>query len=874
MPDPFGEYRAASRQTALLDPSGRLMSTAYDELVAPDGRIRPVWRELAAEFSAQGGDALAGLTERVGRLVEDDGITYTEIADEGSVAEQPAPPIPWRLDPVPLMVSAADWADLEAGMVQRSRLLDALLADIYGARRTMTSGLLPPEVIFGHRGYLRAAHGITIPGRHQLFLHGCDVSRWPEGGYRVLADWTQAPSGVGYALAGRRVVASALPEAFEHAAPRALTPFLRAMRLMLQDAMPGASDDEPRVVVLSPGSHSETAFDQAYLASVLGFPLVEAADLVVRDGKLWMRSLGTLEQVHVVLRRVDAEFSDPLDLRPDSQLGVVGLVEVLRRGAVTVVNTLGSGVLENPALLNYLPSLAKALLGEELLLPAVETFWGGDRKQCAHLLANLSRLTIRSAVTGETVDVAAMTGPQRAELARRIGDTGWQWVGQQRPLHGVAPSILGAADDPDGTLRAAPVRMRLFTLARRNSYTLLAGGMGEVLDFGEDGVAGAVAAKDVWVRAADRVAPAETRVTVETAEQLPSFRAPVVDVVSSPRVLGDMFWMGRYGERAETMARVLTATYGVYRDYRYRPTAAEGEALPVLMAALGRLTGTPVGSDAAAELTALTVDRERSGSLAYAVGRYSQAARSVRDQLSPDTWMVLSGIERALTGYGRQQRRSAHPAIRHGAGEAQLKSVHSAALSGMLALSGVAAESMVRDSGWYAMDIGKRIERGVALVALVATTLTVRREVSALDRLLTETVLRAAESLVTYRRRHHDRTRVAAVAQLLLLDPGNPRSLVYQLSALAVDLTALPGASGSSRTQRLVSEAASLLGRADPADLEALDDRDERPELIRLLDRQNTLLREISESFEATKLSLPGAIQPLWGTAKVTEVTR
>jgi uncharacterized alpha-E superfamily protein len=620
------------------------------------------------------------------------------------------------------------------------------------------------------------------------------------------------------------------------------------------------------VVVLSPGSHSETAFDQAYLASVLGFPLVEAADLIVRDGKLWMRSLGTLEQVDVVLRRVDAEFSDPLDLRPDSQLGVVGLVEVLRRGAVTVVNTLGSGVLENPALANYLPALAQALLGEELLLPGVETFWGGDPAQRSHLLANLRHFNIRSAVTGAEVDVAGMTARQRGELARQIAENGWQWVGQQQPRHGIAPAILGASGDRDDRrgLRAAPVGMRLFTLARRTGYTLLAGGLGELLGVGEDGIARAIAAKDVWVRAVERVASVETRVTAEAGAELPRFRAPTVDVVSSPRVLGDLFWMGRYGERVETLVRMLIATYGLYQDYRFRPTVAEGEALPMLMAALGAVTGTAVGPDEAIELVALTVDRGRIGSLAYAFTRYGQAARAVRDQLSHDTWMVLSGIDRAIAGYARGRRRE-HG---RGVGETQLKTVHSAALAGMLALSGVAAESMVRDSGWYAMDIGKRIERGLGLVALLRATLTTQHP-EPVDRLVTETVLRAAESLVTYRRRHHDRTRVAAVAQLLLLDPGNPRSLTYQLSRLAADLRELPGMSGSSRTQRLVADAAALLSRADPAELETLDEQGERRELIRLLDRQDGLLREISESFEATKLSLPGAIQPLWGTAKV-----
>ena len=267
-------------------------------------------------------------------------------------------PGPWHLDALPLVISATDWDTLESGLVQRSRLLDAVLADLYGPRRSVTSGVLPAQLLFAHPGYIRAARGIEVPGRHQLFMHACDISRGADGAFRVNADWTQAPSGAGYALADRRVVAHAVPDLYERIGPRPASPWAQALRLALIDAAP-ESAEEPVVVVLSPGIHSETAFDQAYLASVLGFPMVESADLVVRDGKLWMRSLGTLKRVDVVLRRVDAEYADPLDLRADSRLGVVGLVEVLRRGAVTVVNTLGSGILESPGLLRFLPDLAE-----------------------------------------------------------------------------------------------------------------------------------------------------------------------------------------------------------------------------------------------------------------------------------------------------------------------------------------------------------------------------------------------------------------------------------------------------------------------------------------------------------------------------------
>ncbi|MFG1797449.1 circularly permuted type 2 ATP-grasp protein [Nocardia sp. NPDC049149] len=988
----FARYRSTGGQIAPYDECGKPTDGYYDELVDAGGKVRRMWTELSADFVELGTTGLGRLDNRVRRLIDDDGITYTELTG----AEQ-AVTTPWRLDPIPLLISSDDWTRLEAGLVQRSRVLDEVLTDVYGPRRTLTNGLLPPELIFGSSGYVRAAHGITVPGRHQLFLHACDISRWSDGQFRVTADWAQAPSGAGYALADRRVVSTAIPEAFEHSNPRPLTPFARAMRLMLIESAQDADADDPVVVVLSPGVHSETAFDQANLASMLGFPLVESADLVVRDGALWMRSLGTLRRVDVVLRRVDAEFSDPLDLRPDSRLGVVGLVEVLRRGAVTVVNTLGSGLLENPALPGFLPRITRALLGEDLLLESAPTYWGGDDKERAHLTKNLHRLIIRSSVDGSTIFGPELSIRQRADLRARIEQRGWQWVGQEPAQFSVAPAVEGY-----GGLTPAPVGMRLFSMARRSGYTAMAGGLGQLHQrIAPDNSVIRVAAKDIWVRAAPSPAPAVA--TEPVHEERERRHLPIVEAISSPRVLNDLFWMGRYSERAEAAARLLIATHDQYRDYRYRPWLEGAEAVPVLMAALGRATATvppdsvvfgadaaedieaeqdsPTGAEAAAVaaqsqsmgsmtqtmgsmtqtmgsmsqsmptvpaaqansanapadelsasstspgaaesdsvgepglddagqgiagdmtattgagvldraiaaaadaaemtdapevppvgkapvagasreghdyLVALTIDRDLPGSLAFAIDRYENAARAVRDQLSADTWMILSAVDRALAEYR----------VTGGDQEAALNAVHSLTLAALLSLSGIGAESLVRDSGWYVMDIGKRIERGLALTALMSSALT-ETYPEETERVVTESVLRATESQVSYRRRHRDSVRIAAVASLLLFDTGNPRSLAYQLDRLDADLQALPGASGSSRPQRLLADAQRMLRRVDPDDLEVVDEDGRRTELAELLEGVHLRLRKLSESFETSKLSLPAGFQPLWGSTRI-----
>src|SRR5574337_175148 len=839
-------YRTKRGQDTLFDlPAG---ATGYDEFIDAAGDVRSGWSELADVLGERGPAGLDRLRGTVGDLVDNDGITYIRVS-AGSVA-----PGPWYLDGLPLLIGPDDWTTLESGLVQRSRLLDAILTDIYGPQRAIIEGVLPAELVFAHPGYLRTDRGMTIPGRHQLFLHGCDVSRDRSGEFLVNADWTQAPSGAGYALADRRVVAHAVPDLYQRVGPRPASPFAQALRLALIDVAPEAAED-PVVVVLSSGIHSETAFDQAYLASVLGFPLVESADLVVRDGKLWMRSLGMLKRVDVVLRRIDADFTDPLDLRPDSQLGVVGLVEVQRRGAVTVVNTLGSGILESPGLLRFLPELADLLLGETPLVRTAPLYWGGNEVERSHLLTHLSSLLVKSTVGDKTIVGPALSSEQRDELAARIEADPWRWVGQELPEFSSAPTD----HYPDG-LTAAAVGMRLFTVSQRGGYAPMIGGLGYVLAPGNAAYTlNTVAAKDVWVRPPDR-AQAEVTVTAAPVE-LPALTPGGIRDVSSPRVLSDLFWMGRYAERTENVARLLTVTRERYHEFRHNAGVEGSVCVPVLLEALERITGARRGDGETTPRTlwSQTVDRQRPGSLAQSVERLGLSARAVRDQLAGDTWMILVGVERALAQLTPPGSDDPVPAD-----DTALAATHALTLAGMLALSGVAAESVVRDVDWSITDIGKRIERGLWLSALLRTALGTVRSPAA-EQTVIESTLVACVSGVIYLRRHPGTVSVAAVAELLLFDAENPRSLAYQLERLRADLQALPGASGSSRAERLVEDAHARLRRFDPADLDEVNADGQRAELVDLLDGMHDALRELSDIIAATQLALPHGMRPLWG---------
>ncbi len=421
--------------------------------------------------------------------------------------------------------------------------------------------------------------------------------------------------------------------------------------------------------------------------------------------------------------------------------------------------------------------------------------------------------------------------------------------------------------DHAGVLSSAAVGMRLFTVAQRGGYAPMIGGAGYVLAPGPAAYTlQTVAAKDVWVRPTER-ARTET-VTLPTVVP-PAKTGAGTWSISSPRVLSDLFWMGRYGERAENMARLLTVARDRFHVYRHHQDSAESECVPVLMAALGKITGTDTGAggdgtEDHAEMIAivpstlwsLTVDTRRSGSLVHSVEGLGLAARAVRDQLSNDTWMVLAGVERAVA-------QQSEPPDSLARADAVLASAHAQTLAGMLTLSGVAGESMVRDVGWTMTDIGKRIERALWLTALLRATLTVVRGPAA-EQSVIESTLVACESSVIYRRRTVGQISVAALAELMLFDATNPRSLLYQVERLRTHLKDLPGSSGSSRPERLIDDVGTLLRRSNPAELEAVTDG-RREELAELLDAIHAELRDLAEAITATQLALPGGMQPLWG---------
>lgn len=813
-----------------------MIPAPYDEMRDAAGAVRAPWTGLAGVLDGAGPAGLRARRADTLRLLADDGVAYHP---PGAESEQL-----WELDPLPLVLDGAEWAGLERGVAQRAELLDRLLADLYGPRATITRGLLPVEVVDGHPGYL---HGWRRPAgsppRRELFLSGVDLGRTPDG-WTVLGDRVQAPSGAGYAMANRRVVARVLSALHRRSRIRRLGPFFEAVRAGLQ-----AGRDDRRIVLLHPGPDSETAYEQALLSSLLGLPLVLGSELTVRDGRLWQHSLGRLDPVDVVLRRLDADWCDPLDLRPDSRLGVPGLLEAARLGTVTVLNGLGAGVAENPGLLPFLPASCRALLGEDLLLPSVPTWWCGDPASLAHVRAHLGELVLTPVARGRTPIRGADLDPAgRAALLARVEAEPHAWAAQREVVLSTAPVVTDAGAEP----RA--VTLRTFAVASGEGWEVLDGGLGAVPAGAEPPLEGvATLAKDVWV-----VGERPERAAPGTLDEAVAATAPAG---VSPRVAEDLFWLGRYAERAEDTARLLRAVTDRWADFRTSPEPAGAGALRALLVATSEITRTtpgfaalPADEDPGAELQSLLYDRNRSGALGFAVHRLTRAAQAVREQLSTDTWLVLGRLDTVL------QRFAAAPEPDTGDVSEALNRV----LEGLLALAGITAESLVRDDGWRLLDAGRRVERAQHVVALLAATLCDAPRGPA-DRLVVESVTIVAESVITHRRRSAGRPGIAPLLDLLLADRDNPRAVAHQLDRLADDLAHLPGAVPAS-----FDAAVARLAAADPAALAVRDTADgTRPALRVLLAGLGADLDRLAEEVAAAHFApqrRPHPYDPLLAT--------
>ena len=735
----------------------------YDEASADGVSPRLHWIHLMDSLRGIGPEELDYRCTRAEQRIRENGITYNIYSDPLGANR------PWRIDLVPLLIPADEWRFIESGVIQRAKLLSLLLQDLYGDQELLKQGRFPAALMYANPEFLRPMVGVKLPAHNYLHMLAVDLARSPDGQWWVLADRTQAPSGSGYALENRVIVSDLLPELFRASNVQRLAPFFRAQR----DALTGLSSQEnPRIVLLTPGPHNETYFEHSYLAKYLGFTLVEGADLTVRERCVYLKTVGGLEQVDVILRRVDDGFCDPLELRSDSLLGVSGLVDAIVAGNVKVANALGSGLIESAAIMPFLPSLSRHLLGEELQLPSVATWWCGQSNALEWVLKHLDSIVVKPAFPArgmEPVFGSELPAAEKIKLVRRLRERPYDYVAQEQVTLSTAPVW------EDGSLSSRSVVLRTYVVNTGSGWVTFPGGLvrvaeanGSVVSMQRGGHS-----KDAWVL---WDSPVDTFSLLRPRnEPLQLQRIP--RVVPS-RVADNTFWLGRYVERAENIARILRSMVPRVR----RAEEAELGSLIRLHGCLGlRKSKLPRRTPAKfplleKELLSMMTDMRRYASLPSTLDEVARIGGNVRERLSADM-MLLIGQLRGSMHSEPDTTLMEYPAML------------TKCLELLSAFSGMERENINRGSGWLFMSIGRRLERAIYLTRELRV---ITKPLPMEDAPFLECLLEVADSSMTYRTRYYTTLQPLAVLDVLMADDTNPRSLDFQLAHLVELYEKLP----------------------------------------------------------------------------------
>ena len=802
----------------------------YDEMVAAEGTLRPNWRPLIEPLKQMGPAEFARRWQEGRRVIHENGTTYNVYSDPQSAGR------PWPLDPLPMVLDSVEWSYIAAAIAQRAKLLNAILVDLYGPQKLLRDGL-PPELVFPNPAFLRPCCHVPVPGDIHLHVYAADLARSPDGRWWVIADRTQAPSGAGYALENRLVSARVLPDVFRTTHIHRLAAFFQTYKESLLALAPGHKEN-PRIVLLTPGPYNETYFEHAFLARYLGFTLVEGGDLTVRDNRVFLKTLGGLPPVDLIVRRQDDTYCDPLELRPDSMLGVPGLMGAVRSGTVTVANALGSGLVESAAPASFLPGLCRRMLGEELKMPAVATWWCGEEPALSFVVRNLSKLVIKPAFPSPGVQPvfgALLSGVEKAALVERIRATPSAYVAQEQVPLSTVPVW------EDGLLRPRHLVLRVYAVASAGSYSVMPGGLTRVTASLDDLVTSMQSgggSKDTWVLAGEPTSqfsllpPSPSRLDVSRATfDLPS------------RVADNLFWLGRYVERVEPAVRVARAILPRLlqeSDLMAMAGVAAGRRILTSMGYIRQELQPSNGSLGSLErdVLAMIYDGQAPSGLPANIHRVRSVGWLLRDRISVDAWRILNQLDLQLS-----EPPPPEPMRISGA-----QALLDQAVSTLSAFGGLVMESMTRGDGWRFLDIGRRIERASQMVDFIRHGLGFESDT---DSGQLEVLLEIADSSITYRSRYLTSMQPELVLDLLLLDEANPRSVAYQLAQLRDHIDRLPGSRSQIRRAPESRIAISLLTAVQLAEVrEFIDANPEgwRANLEILLNRLTSELRLLSET--------------------------
>jgi len=808
------------------------VSSQYDEMVTGSGAIRPHWRGLMETVFGMSSEQLAEKLARASTQMADDEIVALPAARPSSAA----PP----LDLLPLIIPEPEWQSIAAGLAQRARLLDMILADLYGPQRLIEERLLPPYLVLGNPEFLRPLRHVEPAGvAPRLFFYAADLVRLPSGEWRVLADRTQAPAGPGYALHTRQVLSRTFPEGFRSTPVRRVDSFIELWRTSLRAVGAAGTAGDAHVALLTPGPYNDAYFEHVFLARTLGISLVQGNDLTVRGESVYLKTLGGLSKVDVIYRRVDGDYCDSLELREESALGVAGLVEAVRRKNVAVINMPGTALMESPAFTPFLPNLARRLLGQELLLPAVTTWWCGQKGPLSEVRAAMDKFALHNVFDTDPIPVepALLSKDKRAEFEADLLRSPERYVARERMAPSLAPCLAQDVAMHEGErLVPKPVILRVMAAWYGGDWYVLPGGTARVVSgdsLYRSMLRHSDAIKDTWVLS-------EQTQDIHVSTVVPPVAAVAIgprDSSLRSRTADDLFWLGRYVERLDSGLRQLVAALD--RVVGGELGGRQQAELKRLAAAL-RLTGWidpevasgPVyGTEFGASLSGAASGGAPMRSCLEGIHRTTLAAR---DQLSLDMWRSLQRLANSVEWHLNYCARDPDRLL------ASLTTI----LEHIAAFAGLAAENMVRGQAWRFLELGRRIERGMECAQVVGGVMAGPPSQVEVGLRLS---LELCDSTIAYTAQHPAEIYYAQALQFVLADRSNPRALLYQLIRLAGHLGAQDGAPEAVDASALLSLIQAV--QQFPLEIAHVSDMEAHEEgLAELLHRAVACLMEISDS--------------------------